>query len=181
MKFWHSKITDLSEMDRDSIPYDLQRLLRLANCDSHDSGEVLELAKAINRRANLWSDSGFSEEFGAILTPIAILSSEIFATSRTVIKKENSPCLQSASYSILTYMVSNITENSVKKFLNPLSALCTGNNIIMQSFWWICLFLDFSRKILRFQFHFQFLGNLFIFGLFPENSEFSIIQRANRI
>ena len=114
-------------MDRDSIPYDLQRLLRLANSDSHDSGEVLELAKAINRRANLWSDSGFNEEFGAILTPIAILSSEIFATSRTVIKKENSPCLQSASYSILTYMVSNITENSVKKFLNPLSALCTGN------------------------------------------------------
>ena len=110
-----------------SVPYDLQRLLRLANSESHDSCEILELAKAINRRSNLWSDSGFSEEFGAILTPIAILSSDIFATSRTTIKKENSQCLQSASSLILTFMVSSITESNVKKFLNPLSSLCTGS------------------------------------------------------
>ena len=110
-----------------SVPYDLQRLLRLANSESHDSCEILELAKAINRRSNLWSDPGFSEEFGAILTPIAILSSDIFATSRTTIKKENSQCLQSASSLILTFMVSSITESNVKKFLNPLSSLCTGS------------------------------------------------------
>ena len=110
-----------------SVPYDLQRLIRLANSESHDSTEVLELAKAINRRASLWNDSGFRQEFEVTLTPIAILSSDIFATSRTSIKKENSQCLQNASSLILTYMISSITETSVKKFLNPLSSLCTGS------------------------------------------------------
>ena len=46
------------------------------------------------------------------------------------------------------------------------------------SFWWICLYLEFSRKIHFKAFTFLLninLSNLFIFGTFPENSvEFSL-------
>ena len=110
-----------------SVPYDLQKLLRLATTESHEQSDVLDLAKSLNRRSNLWTEVGFREEFEDVLTPIAILSADIFATSRPVIKREVATPVLSASSVILSYMITTVTETNIKKFLNPLSALCTGS------------------------------------------------------
>ena len=38
-------------MDMTTVPYDLQKLLRLATSESHEQSDVLDLAKALNRRS----------------------------------------------------------------------------------------------------------------------------------
>ena len=38
-------------MDMTTVPYDLQKLLRLATTESHEQSDVLDLAKALNRRS----------------------------------------------------------------------------------------------------------------------------------
>jgi hypothetical protein len=55
------------------------------------------------------------------------LSADIFATSRSVIKREAATPVLSASSVILSYMITTVSETNIKKFLNPLSALCTGS------------------------------------------------------
>ena len=76
---------------------------------------------------SLFNEAGFREEFENVLTPIAILSADIFATSRSVIKREAATPVLSASSVILSYMITTVSETNIKKFLNPLSALCTGS------------------------------------------------------
>ena len=114
-------------MDMTSVPYDLQKLLRLAATEGHEQSDVLDLAKAIHRRSSLWTEAGFREEFEDILTPIAILSADIFATSRAVVKREVATPVLSASSVILSYIITTVSEKNIKKFLSPLSALCTGS------------------------------------------------------
>ena len=115
-------------MEVSGSSYDLQKLVRLASAESHEQGEILELAKAIHRRPSLWSEAGFREEFEEVLTPIAVLAADIFATSRSVIKREATAPVLSASSIILSYMISTASVVNIKKFLNPLSALCTGSS-----------------------------------------------------
>ena len=55
------------------------------------------------------------------------MSADIFATSRSVIKREAATPVLSASSVILSYMITTVSETNIKKFLNPLSALCTGS------------------------------------------------------
>ena len=38
-------------MDMTTVPYDLQKLLRLATTESHEQSDVLDLAKALHRRS----------------------------------------------------------------------------------------------------------------------------------
>ena len=76
---------------------------------------------------SLFNEAGFREEFENVLTPIAILSADIFATSRSVIKREAATPVLSASSVILSYMITTVSETNIKKFLNPLSALSTGS------------------------------------------------------
>ena len=82
---------------------------------------------SINIFFSLFNEAGFREEFENVLTPIAILSADIFATSRSVIKREAATPVLSASSVILSYMITTVSETNIKKFLNPLSALCTGS------------------------------------------------------
>ena len=50
---------------------------------------------------------------------------KIFRT--LVIKREAATPVLSASSVILSYMITTVSETNIKKFLNPLSALCTGS------------------------------------------------------
>ncbi len=123
-----SKIDSTSVSVKMSQPYDLQRLTRLSLAESPDPAEVLDLAKALERRSNLWKEPGFAQDFSHILTPVAVLSSEIFAlSSRSVIKRDLAAPILSASALLLDYILNTATEKSLKSFLNPLAALCTGS------------------------------------------------------
>ena len=109
-------------------PYELNRLVRLASTDDNpDSNEVIELSKAILRRSCLWTEPGFYHEFKDVLSPVSILAAEILASHRSSISREESATISSASLVILTYMVSNVNEENVRLFLNPMSALCTSS------------------------------------------------------
>jgi hypothetical protein len=106
---------DLFTMDMTSVPYDLQKLLRLAATESHEQSDVLDLAKAIHRRSSLWTEAGFREEFEDVLTPIAIISADIFATSRAVIKREVATPVLSASSVILSYIITTVSEKKYQE------------------------------------------------------------------
>lgn len=114
--------------------YDLQRLIRLSTTDSISSqqSEILELAKALTRQSSLWTKEGFDLEFSEICAPIASLASDVFASSfrQSVIKREASVPILSASSVILSYILNSVNASNVKKLLNPLTSLCTGSSTL---------------------------------------------------
>ena len=46
-------------MDMTTVPYDLQKLLRLATTESHEQSDVLDLAKALHRRSRYEKNDSF--------------------------------------------------------------------------------------------------------------------------
>ena len=113
-----------------SAPYELYRLVKIVSTEICDPVEAIELSKALIKSSHLWTQEATTsneDDHQDLLVAIASLSSEVLASSQSSVSKEALVSLSSASNLILSFMITHLSHENVKKFSLPLTALCTGS------------------------------------------------------